>query len=226
MAKSKYTPDRVQTILDAVASIGTDRAGWLAGSLSEATFYDWLKRYPEFSEGVVEAKAEYRNTCPDVLVRQAKKAFSDYLFGRMERVVYTKETGISLRTGEPYEKEITQRIPVGVPRWAIERVLGKPLDILEAVSTLADAGVLPRWLVQAVNDEVGNARTGITEVFTGVLPDRESRRVRPGLSEETAGAIRAHLLGIQPADAAPLSAAVDSGQQPHQNRGEVAPDRV
>ncbi|MBW4580704.1 MAG: hypothetical protein KME42_14155 [Tildeniella nuda ZEHNDER 1965/U140] len=212
MAKSKYTPDRVQTIIDAIAQTGADRAGWQAGKISEDTFYDWVKRYSEFSESVSRAKDEYRDTCPGTLVRQARKAFADYLFGRMERVTYTKETGINARTGEPYEKEITQRVPVGVPKWAIERVLGKPLDILEAVSTLSEAGVLPRWLVQAVSDEVGNAREGITEVFAGVIPDRDNRRVRPGLSEETAAAIRAHLLGIQPTDATALPTTVDLRQ--------------
>ncbi len=226
MAKSKYTPETIQKIIDAIVATGKDEPGWLAAGISETTFYAWLERYPEFSESVGKAKDEYRDTCPDMLVRQAKKAFADYLFGRMERVTYTKEVGVNARTGEPYEKEITQRVPVGIPRWAIERVLGKPLDIFEAVSTLSEAGVLPRWLVQAVSDEVGNAREGITEVFAGVIPDRDDRRVRPGLSEETAAAIRAHLLGIQPADATAIPATVDSGQQPHQNSGKVSPDRV
>lgn len=225
MAKSKYTPETVRIIIAAIAASGKDEPGWRAGGISEQTFYNWQEKYVEFLELVVKAKDEYRDTCPETLVRQAKKAFADYLFGRMERVVYTKESGVSLKSGV-YEKEITQRIPVGVPRWAIERVLGKPLDILEAVTTLADAGVLPRWLIQAVTDEVGNARTGITEVFAGVLPDRDSRQARPGLSEETAGAIRSHLLGIQSPDATSISAGVDSGQQPHQDRGEVTADRV
>lgn len=197
MAKSKYTPEIVQKIIDAIAATGKDEPGWLAGEISETTFYAWQEKYPEFSELVVKAKDEYRDTCPETLVRQAKKAFADYLFGRMTRVHYTKETGVNARTGEPYEKEIVQHIPVGVPRWAIERVLGKPLDVLEAVKTLAEAGILPKWITQAVSNEIGNARKGITEVLAGVLPDSDTERHRPGLSEETAAIIRSHILGVE-----------------------------
>jgi hypothetical protein len=204
VAKSKYNPEIVEIILGAIALTGSDRAGIEAGGINKDTFYSWIKRYPDFSERVSEARAEYRQSCPETLIRQANRAFADYLFGRMQRVVYTKEVGVSLKTGEPYEKETTQHIPVGVPRWAIERVLGKPLDIIEAVKTLAEAGILPKSIVQAVTDEVGNARKGIAGILTGVLPDTEFKQPRPGLSEETAAAIRAHLLGIQPADAAPV----------------------
>lgn len=225
MAKSKYTPEAVKTIADAIALCGTDKAGYEAGGISADTFYDWMKRYPEFVETINEAKREYRDTKSEVLVRQANKAFADYLFGRMERVSVTTERGISARTGEPYEKEIIQRVPVGIPRWAIERVLGGPVDILEAIKCLAEAGILPRWVVQVVNEEMASATAGISSVITGTLPERQSTRVRPGLSEETAAAIRSHILGIQPPGPTELPTEMAGGSESGQNRGEVATDR-
>lgn len=84
MAKSKYNSERVAKIIDAIFVNGSDRAGWTGGEISEDTFSQWMKKYPEFSEEVVIAKQEYRNNCPETLKRQAQKAFADYLFGRVE----------------------------------------------------------------------------------------------------------------------------------------------
>lgn len=195
MAKSKYTPETVQKILDAIAQTGSDRVGYEAGGISKDTFYQWVARYPDFSDGISQAKSEYRDTCPEVLVRQAHKAFADYLFGRVEITTTSLKRGVNEKGS--YSEEVTKRIRLSPPRWAVERVLGKPIDLLEAVKILVDANVLPTWLVQVVANEVGDARTGITEAFRGVLPENNARAIKPGLSEGTAAAIRAHILGIE-----------------------------
>jgi hypothetical protein len=212
MARSKYEPEIVEIILNAIRDTGGDRPGWEAGGISKDTFYEWINRYPDFSDQVKRAKLDYRNTCPDVLVRQAKQALSDYLFGRMERVQVTEEERVS-EEGLTSYKKVTRRVTMGVPRWAIERVLGKPADLIEALKVLADCNVIPQWLVQRSVDEIGSARKGITEAIAGVLPDVESRSVQPGLSAETAAAIRAQILGIQPASFAALPGEVDSGSE-------------
>ncbi|MBL1177666.1 hypothetical protein [Pantanalinema sp. GBBB05] len=119
MAKSKYTPDTVKTILDAIARTGSDRAGIAAGGISDDTFYQWMNRYAEFSERVLEARQRYRDLCPETLIAQANKAFADYLFGRATRTEVTEKD-------EPEGRTVTTKtITTLPPRWAIERVLGK-----------------------------------------------------------------------------------------------------
>lgn len=212
MAKSKYTPETIQKILDMIAQTGSDRAGWQAGAISEATFYDWQQKYPEFLEQIKSAKTEYRNTVPEVLIRQAHSAFADYLFGRVEITTTQFKRGVNEKGS--FSEETTKRIKLSPPRWAIERILGKPIDVLEAVKVLVDANILPKWLVQVVTDEVGDARKGIAEAFTGILPENDARRIKPGLSEETAAAIRAHILGIESANHAQISAEMGSRSEP------------
>lgn len=223
MAKSKYTPEVVQQILDVVAQTGSDRASWEAAGISETTFYDWCNKYPEFSEQIKEAKAQFRESCPEVLITQAHKALADYLFGRVEITTTVITRGINEEGS--YSEETTKRVKLSPPRWAIERVLGKPIDILEAVKVLVDAKVLPRWMVQVVADEISGARRGVTEAFTGILPGNDIGRVKPGLSEDTAAAIRSHILGIDSAPSATLSASLDSRQFQGESSREVTSDR-
>lgn len=194
--KTKYTPEIVEKILGVIRETGGDKEGYTSAGIHSATFYKWINEKPEFKEAIALAKLEYRESCPPVLIRQAKKAFADYLFNRVEETWTSFERGVD-ETGKSWSKETTKRVKRGVPQWCIERVLGKPIDLLEAVKVLVDANILPRWLVQVVTDEVSEARRGVTEAFTGILPDNDQRLAKPGLSEETAAAIRSHILGIE-----------------------------
>lgn len=144
MAKSKYTPDRVERILDAIRETGSDRAGYEAGEIGDTTFYDWQGKYPEFSEGVAHAKQQYRKSCPDEIKNRAKAALADYLFNgcTVERESQTESVTIvedaqgkvkEVRKEKSTNKNIEKRPP---PQWAIDRVLGKPIALLEAMQLL------------------------------------------------------------------------------------------
>lgn len=196
--KPKYSPDLAKTILDAIAQTGSDRAGYEAAGISESTFYAWKKQLPEFSEEISKAKAEYSDICPGALVRQANKALADYLYGRIEVSIATIKRKRNA-DGTTESTETIRKVRPSIPRWAIERVLGKPLDILEAIKTLAQAGIIPHHLVQVAADEVRSARDRIGASFSGSLPDGDVRTIKPGLSEDTAAAIRAHILGLEDA---------------------------
>ncbi|HEY9831498.1 MAG TPA: hypothetical protein V6D26_13020, partial [Stenomitos sp.] len=135
MAKSKYTPEIVEVIVEAIRKTGSDTAGWQAAGIAKDTFYGWCKKHPDFSDKIKNAKSEYRETCPEAIIAQAQKSFADYLFGRAEVSVTSFERGHSEKQGA-YSKEITKRMKFGTPRWAIERVLGKPYDELEALKSL------------------------------------------------------------------------------------------
>ncbi|PZV19190.1 MAG: hypothetical protein DCF22_00550 [Leptolyngbya sp.] len=222
--RSKYTPELAKKIFDTIAQTGSDRAGYEVAGISGETFYQWIKKNPEFSEGISKARTEYQDICPEALVRQANKSFADYLYGRVEISIATMQRKHNA-DGSTESKETIRKIRPGVARWAIERVLGKPMDILEAAKTFAAAGIIPHHLVQVTADEIRAARERITEAYSGTLPDGDIRRVRPGLSEETAAAIRAHILGIESADSAALSGEMGRRHEPHQVDGEVTADR-
>lgn len=224
MAKSKYNPEIVQKILDVIAQTGSDRAGYEAGGISKDTFYQWINRHADFADRIKQVKSQFRETCPEVLINQAQRAFADYLFGRVEISTTTFKRGTNEKGS--YSEEVTKRIRLSPPRWAIERVLGRPIDLLEAVKVLVDANVLPRWLIQVVTDEMGEARRGVTEAFAGILPENDARRIKPGLSEETAAAIRNHILGIESADSTALPEALGGGQEPNKGMREIATDRA
>jgi hypothetical protein len=219
---SKYTPECVETICDAIARTGSDKLGFEVGGISKATFYTWIEQHPDFSDAVIEARAEYRNSCPEVLVRQANKAFSDYLFGKMEKVVTTTESG-SNSFGD-YEKEIVRRIPVGIPRWAIERVLGPETDELRAIQVLARAGWLPEQFLEVTHEQFRELRSRLKALFEGILPTPNIQK-SAGITDATADAIRREILGILPQNTPAVPAEVDSGQEPDQGLREVATNR-
>lgn len=211
--KPKYSPDLARTIVDTIAQTGSERAGYEAAAISESTFYKWKKEFSEFSEEISKARGEYSDNCPAALVRQANKAFADYLYGRVEisvAVIKRKRN----EDGTTESTETVKKYRPSVPRWAIERVLGKPLDVLEAIKTLAQAGIIPHHLVQVAADEVRTARERIGSSFRGTLPDGDVRTVKPGLSEETAAAIRAHILGIEDAETFANRESLDRVSQP------------
>jgi predicted transcriptional regulator len=86
-----------------------------------------------------------------------------------------------------------------------QEVRGQHYDELEALKILADAGWLPRSVLKVANDEAGKLKANIRAAFTGVFPDDRPEEERRGLTPETAAAIRTHLLGIQPPDAADIA---------------------
>lgn len=54
--RSKYEPDRVKRILDALRAGLSAKAAYTAGGISSATYFDWLNRHPEFLEAVTRAE--------------------------------------------------------------------------------------------------------------------------------------------------------------------------
>lgn len=223
MAQSKYSEEVAQTIVDTIACTGRDEDGCKAVGISRDTFYKWMNRYPDFSDRVKKAKSEWRETLPEVLVRQANNAFAGYLFGRHERIVHTRKEGY--KGDQPFEEEITQRIPVGIPRWAIERVLGQRMHELDALTTLVEAGWLPRWVIQIAVSEIGNTKQAIRQVFEGILPDGD-KQIKPGLSDFAADQIRKQILGIESEGVSSLSGSVGSGSESGKGSGEVATGRA
>lgn len=58
MAKSKYTPERVERIIKAVKGGLPFVTAAALGGITEATFYNWMKGNVEFFESIKAAEAE------------------------------------------------------------------------------------------------------------------------------------------------------------------------
>lgn len=55
---TKYTPERVKIIVDALADGQTRRCAYGLAGVHSGTFANWLEEHPEFSEAVEKAEAQ------------------------------------------------------------------------------------------------------------------------------------------------------------------------
>lgn len=221
-AVGKYTPELAEDICNAIALHGSDESGW-KGRISKETYYVWLREKPDFSDLIEQAKTEYRHNLPEVDHRQARRAFVGYLYGTMERVVVKTEKGYTKASGH-YEKEVIHRIPTGIPKWAIERVLGSQMSEFEALQKLIEAGWIPKEVLNIAIAEFDKFKAILREVFAGILPAIDPG-AKPGLTDETTAIIRSRILGIESASTIALSAEMDSGSESDQDLRKESADR-
>lgn len=66
---SKYTPDVVKRILDALRDGNSHNGAAAAGGIVPSTFYEWMNAHPDFSEAVHHAERE----CELALVADLRK---------------------------------------------------------------------------------------------------------------------------------------------------------
>jgi hypothetical protein len=220
MAKSKYSPELVTTICNAIAVYGLDEAGYKTGEISCQTFYDWQKKYPEFLEAVKAAKADYKNSSRDSLKRLANKALVNYLDGSMTKVTHTKKQTLDLNN-DIIELEEWKTAPLGIPQWAIARALGEGLTEIEALTRLAELNLVPVWVVDCAEKILDRAKEEIAAMLRAELPEplayelSREREHSGGLSEATFNRIRTEVMGISdplssPKSPTPLSSEIPS----------------
>lgn len=157
----KYRKDNIDAIVQTLTKTGDRRASWEAAGITESTFYEWMSKHSEFSERILEAEKEWQKNLPKAMKKQAQKAFEDYLFGR---VVETWKTIDGKRI-------IVKEINRGVPQWAIERALGRPGDILDAVNILVREGVLPEECLDLITTQLQSNIKVIQDILSGKKPD-------------------------------------------------------
>lgn len=78
---SKYTPERVNTILDAIRTGDTYKVAAARAGINLDTFYEWQKAHTEFSDAVKEAKAEYEKWELDGILKDARKSLKRLICG-------------------------------------------------------------------------------------------------------------------------------------------------
>ncbi|MEG4031897.1 MULTISPECIES: sigma factor-like helix-turn-helix DNA-binding protein [unclassified Microcoleus] len=106
----------------------------------------------------------------------------------------------------PNKSEAIKQIRIAAPliKAAVslgQEVYGRNYDELEALKMLADAGWLPRSILKLANEETARLKSNLRQAFTGIFPDRPDEQHGRGITPETAAALRAHILGIQPPEA-------------------------
>lgn len=223
-AKGKYNEANVQKCLDAIALYGTDRAGYESIPIAKQTFYSWLsdERKTDFSDGVAKARQFWQESQGSKAKIQAWEVLKRYLFeGQVEHWTVVKDAFD--RDGRLIQLTETRTVRRGVPRWVLERYLGKPIHELEALQAIAPW--LPQWALDLASNEINSSTQTIRKAITGALPDRSGSVGSAGLTDETARAIRAKILGVDAADPASVSSQVGSGPVPSEGNSEVTPDR-
>lgn len=214
-AKGKYCDDIVKMICDSIAVYGQDAAACRAVKINPDTFYEWIKTKPDFSDAVTAARQEFRLSGMNSIKRLGNKALVDYLTGSMIKVSHCKKEVIS-PTGEIVEVEENRTVPVGVPRWAVERAIGSGLTEVDALMRLAELGLIPSWVVDCATRMLDQVRDEIRTLIQGQLPEpllyqlSKERESTGGLSEDTYNRIRAEIMGIDAQSVSQLPAKVSS----------------
>lgn len=166
--RSKYTPEIVEKILSVLKVTGSDKAAYLSVGINADTFYKWKTRYPEFTEALVLAAAEFRSFAPESFIQQAKESLKNYLFnGAVEtwssKEVHKDANGDIIKTIEKVSKVVKS-----TPPWVIDRVLGKSVDELEAVKTLVEAGWLPLEVLYRAGASMEQLKISMQQLFEKV----------------------------------------------------------
>lgn len=168
MAKSKYTEETVEKILTTLRLTGSDRHAIASVGINKATFYDWCNRFPDFSNQVAQAKKFFREKCPEQMRERATEALLDYLYGRVEESWTSEEV---IREGDKVTvKTSVKKVKRGVPPWAIDRVLGRPIDELEAIKCLIESGWLPFHILNTTTQSLEEIRDRMRAAFANPAP--------------------------------------------------------
>lgn len=146
---SKYSEEKEKKLLDALRETGSAKSAWKAAGITKATYYNWLNAHPSLVKKVKKAIDEFERTVAVEWKSEALSALEKYLTGKHKVVsVYTvektedvidSETGLPCgqKTTRENRKVVTTPAP---PQWAIERVLGRNLDLSGAIETFTRYG--------------------------------------------------------------------------------------
>lgn len=181
--------------LEYVKELGDIEEARHYADLNKSTYDKWLDTKPDFNPRIEAALLHFRDTIPLVLKNEAKRQLANYVFGRMQRVHSRIIYKFDSQGNQIEKQEIVNTESLGVPQWAIERVLGKDnITEVDALIKLADSGLLPRTLTDRAIAALESSKEDVQKLFTEYYPDQQTETI--GLTDATANTIKAHILGI------------------------------
>lgn len=222
--KSKYNEECQKAICEAIAESGRDVDGCKAGGISYDTFYEWLKTKPEFSEAVMAARKQFKDTSLPQLRTWAKQGLKNTLQavaeGR-EIITTTVVSGIA-PDGSPVEMETINRQPAMVPiNQAFKYVMGKDIDLITWLRQGVDLGVFPRSFVEEMIDDIDAVTERIRSKVEGRITSTDSGA--RGSTAIDSGVAIASALGL--VDPTAVSDKMDKRSKSVKNLGKVKADR-
>jgi molybdenum-dependent DNA-binding transcriptional regulator ModE len=145
---TKYTEKRVEQILKAIRETGSVKTAWKLAGIDKTTYYRWLTAHPPLVASVAEAQDDFQRNLSSELKESALKALTNYINGRTkvtnayenertEDVIGEDGTKSGIKTIVE-KKKVTTTMPP--PQWAIERILGKPLLLGDAIAAFVSYG--------------------------------------------------------------------------------------
>ena len=172
----KYSPELADRLIGALRELGSARAAYNALGVSKYSFYDWIKRFPDFAVRVEVAKREYFQNQDRENVDVAKKIIENYLVhGDVTEKKIIKQ--VIDRDGNIVELTEKHLIRSGCPEWVIRRVLGEKMQELEAVKVLVDTDWLPESLLVDVQDSLTDFNSTIKNSFQNALNPPDTKGI-------------------------------------------------
>ncbi|MEM9450693.1 MAG: transposase [Cyanobacteria bacterium P01_E01_bin.6] len=162
----RYTTRRADEICRAIEKIGSVKEACKSIGLQPSTFYNWKKKYPEFSEKVDNAKLRYPNNIPANQLELAVQRLNEFLMhGTTEQQITTTRIECN---GKVTIQETVKEIKRPTPPWVIQRVLGycEPMD---AVRRLLSEKLLTPQHAQIIH----NAITGMQADMKNLIQKQE-----------------------------------------------------
>lgn len=159
---TKYNLQTVEAIISELAKSGCVATACQVSNITQVSFYKWIKKYPDFATQVETAKEEFRRSRPEEIKEQARRCIADYLF--RGNIIEWETTGETIKRiedakgnlksieRETFTKKHREKRPT--PQWAIDRILGKNIEILDAIQILLSEGVATQEQAQAVAEGI------------------------------------------------------------------------
>jgi len=185
--KSKYNPATVERLIEEIGISGNEKRACNVADVCNTTLTRWKKEYPDFAQQIQDAHREYRRSTQEAQIKQARSLVTDYLFNGYKEV-HTSTMRITT-DGKLTIKEETKIIQKPTPEWVINRVLGQPMPLVEAMKTLLMNNIaLPQQAdalfkgIESIEDELRSLVQSRADEFSGAGSTETSESAPENLS--------------------------------------------
>lgn len=187
-SRADLSPSLLKEVKDRIRRTGSAESVYeqLPRIITKHTYDSWQIEFPEFSEEINVALADYRRSQPDYFINLAKACVEDYLTcHKSPRVTTsrTKRTRYVPNKKKPDELvldcidevETTNEVILRCPPKIIEMIMPAiPRTTIDVLATqMANEGILPQSKAETIMAIADQAQTTIREVLSGGLSDTE-----------------------------------------------------